>query len=203
MVAAVVVIVVGVSQGEDWLFGVSLPLATLVGLLGVWGALVRRGWTRRDLGFVRASRSLWHLLWEVPLIWITALLLTVLIGTWVGLEPTDAPSSSATGSLSLGASTLLISAMCLTLLVPALEEILFRRVLFGWLESRVGTALAIVGSALAFGLAHLAPPVVLLQFLIGLGAGMLVRGHRTLWASLALHAFNNGIATAVVLAALH
>ena len=48
----------------------------------------------------------------------------------------------------------------------------------------------------------IAPPVVLLQFLIGLGAGVLVRRQRTLWASLALHSLNNGVVTMAALAAL-
>lgn len=86
-------------------------------------------------------------------------------------------------------------AVCVTILFPALEEILFRRVLFGWLEQRLGVAAAIGGSALIFALAHVAPPVILLQFLIGLGAAILVRVHHTLWAPLALHGLNNGIIT--------
>ena len=40
--------------------------------------------------------------------------------------------------------------------------------------------------------AHVAPRD-LVAALIGLGAAILVRAHRTLWASLALHGLNNGI----------
>lgn len=204
--AAVVVLLIaaGVSLEQDSLIGMSVPLATFVACFAAWGALVRRGWSWPDLGFVRASRSLWHLLWEVPLIWIAAVLLTILIGTQVGLEPSgaDTGSSSEAASLRLGLVALLITAMCLTVLIPALEEIVFRRVLLGWLEQRVGITLAVVGSALVFGLVHIAPPVVLLQSLIGLGAAVLVRGHGTLWASLTLHGLNNGIVTVAVLTAL-
>ena len=60
-------------------------------------------------------------------------------------------------------------------------------------------AAALGGSALTFGVAHVAPPVILLQFLIGLGAAILVRAHRTLWAPMTLHSLNNGIATVVAL----
>ncbi|WP_176459811.1 CPBP family glutamic-type intramembrane protease [Rhodococcus sp. OK302] len=45
----------------------------------------------------------------------------------------------------------------------------------------------VVGSAIVFGVAHIAPPVVVLQFLIGLSAATLVYVHRKLRASLALH----------------
>lgn len=203
-ITAVILIVASVSLGQDSLIGVSVPLAAFVACGATWATLIRRGWSWPDLGFVRASRSLWHLLWEVPLLWIAAILLTVVVGTQVGLEPsrTDSSISSETDALHLGVVALLITAGCLTLLIPALEEILFRRVLFGWIEQRVGVTLAIVGSALMFGLVHIAPPVVLLQFFIGLGAAVLVSGHRTLWASLALHGLNNGIVTVAVLTAV-
>lgn len=90
---------------------------------------------------------------------------------------------------------MLITAVCVTVLFPVLEEVLFRRVLFGWLEQHFGVTVAIAGSALAFGLMHVVPAVVLLALLVGLGAGILVRAHRTLWASLGLHGLNNAIVT--------
>lgn len=197
-IVAVFAIVAGVALGEPWLVGIALPLATIAAGVGLYLALLRRGWTGRDLGFVRAfRRSPWHLLWEVPLLWVAALVLTVAIGTLLGIgsAETNPTTSNMADSLALGAVGLLATAACVTILVPALEEILFRRVLLGWLEQRFGLAAALGGSALIFGLVHLAPPVILLQFLIGLGAAILVRTHRTLWASLALHGLNNGIVT--------
>lgn len=197
-VVAVLLIVVSATLGQDWLASIVVPLVTLVAGAGLWVALVRRGWAWRDLGFVRARhRSLWHLLWEVPLLWAAALILTVVVGTLVGIGPsdTDSATSSSADALGLGVVALLAMAVCVTILVPALEEILFRRVLFGWLEQRLGVAAAIGGSALIFALVHIAPPVILLQLLIGLGAATLVRAHRTLWAPLALHGLNNGIVT--------
>lgn len=202
--AAVLVLVAAATLGQDWLVSVVVPVATILSIAGTWTVLVRRGWSWRDLGYVRASRALWHLLWEVPLIWAAALVLTVLVGTLAGLDPsgTDSSTSSTADALELGVGAVLITAVCTTAVIPALEEILFRRVLFGWLEQRLGVTTAIAGSALVFGLVHIAPPVVLLQFLIGLGAGMLVRTHRTLWASLALHGLNNGIVTVGAVVAL-
>ncbi len=202
--AAVLVIVAGAIFEQQWLYGFAVPAATVVAFGGLWVAILRRGWSRRDLGFVRAGRSLWHLLWEVPLVWVAALALTVWVGTLAGLDPAsnDPSTSSSAVALSLGVGAVLVTAACVTFVMPALEEILFRRVLFGWLEQRFGVTLAVVGSALAFGVVHIAPPAILLQFLIGLGAATLVRAHRTLWASLALHALNNGIVTAGMLVLL-
>lgn len=197
-VVAVLLIVVSTTLGQDWLASIVIPLVTLVAGAGLWLALGRRGWAWRDLGFARTRhRSLWHLSWEVPLLWVAALTVTVLVGTLVGIGPSDTNSTTSNSSdaLELGVVALLAVAVCVTILVPALEEILFRRVLFGWLEQRLGVAAAIGGSALIFALVHVAPPVILLQFLIGLGAASLVRVHHTLWAPLALHGLNNGIVT--------
>ncbi|MBM7509559.1 membrane protease YdiL (CAAX protease family) [Nocardioides salarius] len=204
-VVAVLVIVTGVALDQPWLVSIAIPLATIAAGVSLYMALLRRGWAGRDLGFVRARRrSLWHLLWEVPLLWVTALLLTILIGTLIGIGPAETTSttSNSADALALGAVGVLATAVCVTILVPALEEILFRRLLFGWLEQRFGIAAALGGSAIVFGVVHVVPPVILLQFLIGLGAALLVRAHRTLWAPLALHGLNNGTVTVVAVTLL-
>ncbi len=205
VVVAIPLIVASVTLDQPWPAGIVTPVATIVAGIGLYLALLRRGWTWRDLGFGRARSSLSvALLWEVPVLWLTALLLTALVGTLVGIGPSDTNStmSNSADALALGTVGLLATADCVTVLVPALEEVLFRRLLFGWLEQRLGIVAALGGSALIFGLVHIAPPVILLQFLIGLGAAMLVRAHRTLWASLALHGLNNGIVTVGALALL-
>lgn len=135
--------------------------------------------------------------------WVAALLLTILTGTLAGVDPSGTDATSTTEALTFGLAGLVATQVCVVLLLPALEEILFRRVIFGWIEQRLGSAIAVVGSALAFGLAHVAPPIIVLAFFVGLGAALLARGHQTLWASLALHALNNGVVTAVVLSALY
>lgn len=197
VLAGVLVVVAGARLKQDWLIGLVVPVGTIVAIAGIWVALIRRGWSWRDLGFVRASRSLWHLCWEVPLIWVVALTLTVVAGTLAGVEPagTGSSTSGSADALGLGVGAVLITAVCVTVLFPVLEEVLFRRVLFGWLEQHFSVTVAISGSALIFGLMHVVPAVVLLAFLIGLGAGILVRAHRTLWASLGLHTLNNAIVT--------
>jgi membrane protease YdiL (CAAX protease family) len=201
LLTLVLVLLVGVALEQDWLISLVLPLATLAACGGMWAALGRSGWSFRDLGFVRPHRSAWHFLWELPLAWIAAVTLTFLVGTLVGLEPSvEASASNSAAALQVGVWISVLTALCTVIVMPAVEEILFRRILFGWLERRTSVAAAVIGSAIVFGAAHIAPPVVLLQFLIGLSAAALVYVHRTLWASLALHVFNNGIVTAGVIA---
>lgn len=201
LLTLVLVLVVGAALDQDWLISLVVPLATVAACGGMWASLSRRGWSWRDLGFVRSQRSAWHFLWELPLAWIAAVTLTMLVGTFVGLEPVGEDSASgSTGALQVGVWGLTLTALCTVIVMPAVEEILFRRVLFGWLERRTSVVAAVIGSAVVFGAVHIAPPVVLLQFLIGLSAAALVYVHRTLWASLALHALNNGVVTAIVIA---
>lgn len=202
--AAILVVVTGAKLDQGWLFGLVVPLATGAACAGLWLAFVRRGWSLRDLGYVRARRSLWHVWWEAPLLWVAALTLTALIGTLAGIQPTgrDASSEISGDVLEFGVVAALFTALCATLIVPAVEEVLFRRLVFGWFEQRLGVMAAVAGSAFVFGLVHIAPPVILLQFLIGLGAAVLVRAHGTLWAPLALHGLNNGIVSVAALAVL-
>lgn len=96
-----------------------------------------------------------------------------------------------------------------TLLAPAYEELLFRRVLFGrlWAAGRPG--LGILLSSAAFALVHEIPgtspnglPEMLQLWLVygGMGAAFawVYRKTGSLWAAIAAHAINNAIALAAL-----
>jgi hypothetical protein len=87
-----------------------------------------------------------------------------------------------------------VGALCVVLLAPVLEEVVFRRVLLGWLRTRVPVGVAVVLVSAAFAATHVLPVLVLYTFFLGLSAALLVGWHRSLWASLALHATNNALA---------
>ncbi|PID98293.1 MAG: hypothetical protein CSA83_01610 [Actinomycetales bacterium] len=195
------IIVASTTFNQSWLIGILLPVVALIAGIGLWLTLLRRGWTWRDLGFTRSHRSLWHLLWEVPLLWVLALILTIVVATLVGISPPETRSTTNVDTLKLGIVAALLAAICTTIVFPVLEEIVFRRLLFGLFEQRFGLVVAILGSAAVFALVHVMP-VGLIQFFIGIGAAILVRLHRTLWAPIALHALNNGLATAAALTVL-
>lgn len=185
---------------QGWALSFAPVLATPVLGAPILWALLGRGWAWADLGFVR-GRRLGHLLWEVPLAWVAALALTVTLGSLLGLSPAGDSGDTAAAAY-LGGGLLFLSALLTVVVIPALEEVCFRRVLFGWAQQRAGSVVAIVASAAVFGLIHIVPAAMVLQFFIGLGTGVLVWRHQTLWASLALHALNNGIVVAIVGAAL-
>lgn len=95
------------------------------------------------------------------------------------------------------------------LIAPAYEELLFRRVLFGRLLAAGKPWLGMLLSSLAFALMHEIPglsgngPLAILQLWLvyaGMGAAFAWVYWRTgtLWASIAAHALNNGIALAAL-----
>lgn len=184
----------------------ALGLATSAvgGVLGLWLTLVRgRGWGARELGFVRGTRSLWHLLWEVPLVLVLALVTTALLGPLLGLAPRETPEDDLiTTTLTAAPWSLVVGALCVVLVVPAVEEVVFRRVLLGWLMSRLPVPAAVLLVSAVFAGVHLLPVAVLYLFWLALGAALLVLLHRSLWAPLALHATNNALASLLAVTAL-
>ena len=106
-------------------------------------------------------------------------------------------------------------ALFAVVLAPAYEELLFRRVLFGRLWQAGRPVLGIVLSSLAFALVHEIPgtsangPWEIAQLWLvygGMGAAFawLYQRTGTLWAPIAAHALNNGIAlVALMFLGLH
>ena len=200
-VGAVAGTVPALLLGGPSYLAVGLLTAALAGMAGLWLALVRRrGWGLRELGFVAGTRSAWHLLWEVPVALVLGLVCTALFGTLLGLvpEPVDGAEPDAVlSSLVVAPPSLVVGVICIVLLVPAVEEVVFRRVLLGWLRTRVPTAVAVLLVSAVFGALHVAPAAVLYLFFLGVSAALLALWHRSLWAPFALHATNNAVAALV------
>lgn len=182
---------------------VGLVTSALGGLAGLWAALVRRrGWGLRELGFVASTRSAWYLLWEVPLSLSAALVCTATLGPLLGLTPRPDEQDSLTESLGVNPWSLVVGGVCVVLLAPVVEEVVFRRVLLTWLRTRLPVGVAVVLASVAFAALHIAPVLMLYTFFLGLTTALLYLRHRSLWAPLALHATNNAIASLVAALAL-
>ena len=94
-----------------------------------------------------------------------------------------------------GGTSQLLKALVSVALVPAfMEELLFRGILFRWLEEFGGSWFALALTSALFGLAHLFNPnaTLLSSFALALEAGMLLGGAymltRNLWMAIGLHA---------------
>ena len=141
----------------------------------------------------------------MPLLLVVGLVLTAVVGTALGLAPRPAEGGSAdllAGTLQASPWAWALGVACIVLLVPAVEEVVFRRVLLGWLRSRVPVWAAVVLVSVVFGAVHVAPAAVLYLTTLGLSAALLMVWHRSLWAPLALHATNNALASLVAVTAL-
>ena len=81
--------------------------------------------------------------------------------------------------------------LALVVVAPLGEEYICRGVLFGSLRQRYGTTLAVVLSALFFGILHVHPVAVINATMMGLVLAFVYAISRTLWAHILLHAANN------------
>ena len=89
---------------------------------------------------------------------------------------------------------LLPSLVAFALLAPLVEELVFRGLLYGWVESRWGSMVALVVSSLAFAGAHFEPAHIILVLPLGFLFGWLRRRTNSLVPSLCSHIANNGFA---------
>jgi len=86
----------------------------------------------------------------------------------------------------------------IAILAPLVEEILFRGVLLTGLARNMSFGWANAIQAGLFATLHLSPPLFPFLFFLGLGSGLLMRWSGGLFASIALHALNNGTAVAAL-----
>lgn len=108
----------------------------------------------------------------------------------IGMDPSAGntplnPEHSFTGFL--------LQFAVVAVLVPVMEEFAFRGVLFSSLR-RYGLGFAVVGSALVFGMAHLALSNAVFAFIAGLAMSYVYAKTENLWLTVFIHALNNGIA---------
>ncbi|HYD06372.1 MAG TPA: CPBP family intramembrane glutamic endopeptidase [Reyranella sp.] len=87
---------------------------------------------------------------------------------------------------------LLASLLLIAGLAPLAEELVFRGLLYGWLEGRWGPRVAVVGSALAFAAAHSEPVYIAMALPSGLFLGLLRWRSNSLVTPLIAHVTNNG-----------
>lgn len=110
------------------------------------------------------------------------------------LDPGPFPGTAA------AAIAAVFSAISVVIGASVTEELYFRGLLYGRLELRFARAAAVVGSAGAFGLAHFQPDAFPTLFALGLILGLLRMRTGSIWPAVGLHAANNGLAFAYLLA---
>jgi membrane protease YdiL (CAAX protease family) len=187
------------NGGESIALFVLVPtVAAEVGaLLWVWLITVFRvrfGWRRAGL-----ARSLGSGVAAAGVALLPALTIYALLQDVLGMSPADDPVIPILAAPEGWAMRGLIVAV-VGLIVPALEETLFRGLLFGALRRVVKFWPAAAASALLFAIVHVNAAGVAVYFVLGLAFAAVFERTRSLFAAWAAHATFNLVNLAMVFA---
>lgn len=150
------------------------------------------------VGAVPRRRADWVLTWlAVPLIaisaaglWLIYLPISYLAPSLVTeLVLTEKPSLFIPGAPARNAAM----ALCIVLLAPVVEELLFRGLLLHRWARKWGTWRGVLASSAAFALVHID---ILGGFVFGVAMVIVYVHTRTLWVPIACHVLNNALAMA-------
>ncbi|MFV0254197.1 MAG: lysostaphin resistance A-like protein [Beutenbergiaceae bacterium] len=194
--------------------GFLLPhhlLLLLTGILVVHGiamittihiALRRAGTSWRALGFEPPTWRLLHLLWQVPLLLVTLIVVQGLVLVVTGQNPAGGRDGIDSLISAVGTPAIVLIVIAVVALAPIWEEAAFRGVIFGAIRRRWSTSVAVLGSAALFAIMHGAPILLAYMATAGVGFALLRVFHRSLWGSVLAHMVLNGVATSVTLVTL-
>lgn len=105
------------------------------------------------------------------------------------------PSASAViAEIATSAGRTALLVLVAGLLGPLVEELVFRGLLYGYVEGRFGGMAALIVSSLAFAAAHVEPIHVALVLPIGVLLGWTRMRTGSLWPAIAAHVANNTVA---------
>lgn len=124
----------------------------------------------------------------------------MLLGTAMGLSPNDESSDNSGFSLGIAAGITIFVGTAV--LLPLIEEIVFRRILMDWFDARLPTWAAATITTVIFAVMHISP--VIMVYIIFLGTSLILARlwFRSLWGSFIVHAANNALVTVFALLAL-
>lgn len=159
-------------------------IATLVILAAFF--LLRRKNPLREVGFCAArGRYVWTAAAITPLLYVAvSLVLSLLPADWMEDYAAASASLDQTGVLMIVATVVA---------APLVEEITFRGLVLSRLRRVMPGWLAVLLSALAFGLCHGQIIWVCYAFVLGVVFGTMALRSRSIWPSLTAHVLFNGI----------
>lgn len=182
---------------------VALPAAIVLSLAAPAWFLVRHLRRRGlELGFTRLGRGGWHLLWRIPALMFAAGLATGAVAPLLGLEPASDKTAESIAGEATSSLPILLTIAGYLLLGPFIEELVFRRVLLNYFDTRMPGWASVLLTSLLFGAAHIVPQAAIYTFFFGVGLAWLARLHRGITGSFIAHLVNNAVASLGVFVAL-
>lgn len=161
-----------------------IAMAITIWLFG----LKRRGYTLAEIGMKPVSAR-----WVAASVGIFIVLrivvtLIALLLAQIGITSMQAQAIAPAGyTLASAIATTLLAG----LVIPIVEEIFFRGVVYRWLRDKWGVAVSIVVSGLIFGIAHLEPATVIPVIVMGFVLAWTYEKSNSLWPPILIHMLNN------------
>jgi len=198
-----VVRALGLEVGESlisppvYIVGAGIYLALVSGVYLF--AARRAGWGALGL----RSTELVNLL-LVPPLFVGGVIALLLVNALVALAlgSFENPQADAiTGGQALGPAELAAGLLLIAGLVPFVEELFFRGMVYPLIRARMGAAPAIVLNALLFAVVHFIPLLIPGLFVVGLLLAYLRERSGSIWPSVLYHTLQNALALIVINAA--
>ena len=107
---------------------------------------------------------------------------------WIPTSTGDLLTMFGTTPMSMA-----LAVICVVVLAPFIEEIIFRGVFLSTLETSMSRTLAVIATALIFAVYHASAWAFLPHLFLGLALGYLAATRKTLWPAIVLHALYNAV----------
>mgnify|MGYP003439623299 CR=1 FL=1 len=178
----------------------STPVLSLALIAAVGWVLRRHAVSWQSLGFQRPTTRLFHLLWQIPVMFIVLLVAQGLVVLVTQTDPK--PAGGGIESLFGAISPLAVGAFVIGIgvLAPFWEEVVFRGVIYGGLRRKFSVFSSLLLAGVIFAVAHGYPILLPYMLTLGVSLALLYQFHRTLWASFIAHAVLNCFVTGLTLA---
>lgn len=153
-----------------------------------------------DVGLRRPEKSVLHLAWQIPAVMGAGSLVSVLV-----LVPLGSPEESTDEALAdlLAGGPVIAAAgfVAVAVVVPVVEEVVFRGIVLPACRARLRAAAGITLAGAIFAAVHLVPPALPYLLVVGISLCAMAEWYRSIVPGMVLHGVNNAVVFAGLLGA--
>ncbi|EFY02844.1 CPBP family intramembrane glutamic endopeptidase [Streptococcus dysgalactiae] len=189
----------GILFGFIFRNSASITLSVMIGgsissLIVLWyGYSLKNNWSLSDFGFHKGKHSLWHLLWWIPLTFIFSIAGAGLFSFLFKIPHEAKAGGISSETMALGWAVVLVIELTVGILIPFIEEIIFRRFLFEWLQLYFSKWLAASIVVFVFTVLHIIPAVMAYVLFLGISLMLSRIWFQNLTAPWLIHTINNSL----------